>query len=515
MGCNRLPLVIFALDSANIELVEKWSGEGFLPNMAAMMQAGSTLEVGGPGVFEEIGSWLSAFSGVAQTEHGFHCSRRLKHGSYELEIAGFDQAGVMPFWGREADSVITSAILDPPEPFIAPGVRGIQVTGLNMHQEKYVGSSPHYDPPDMAYRLKELMDCDEELEFDEFGKSQDYYVGQLQRNLDRMERRCRAFRQLLHGQHFDLIVIGFGEVHDAAHMLWNFEQDLRPDVKCSPELAHGVRTLYSKVDEEIGRFLDELPSGSQGMILSCYGIKDQYPTARLGELLLDRLRFRVPLERKLSLLDPVGIARKLVPETMRYRLSHYFGFGFQQKLLHENFATGTDYSKTRAFTIPSLYQNWIRVNLKGREPEGIVDLSDYPALLDEIEQTMRQMVDPATGQSAVSSVLHTVDLSRQDPRNCAMPDLIVHWKASRSLLRRVTHPSGELRQSKPGFYRSSFHKFPGFLIWQGPGANPGGRGACGILDIAPTCLDLLGLPGADELKGRSLVTGLRESRIEL
>ena len=136
MNRKTPPLVIFTLDSANYELIEKWADEGYLPNLTSIMQTGSCWELGGPGVYDEIGSWLSLFSGVSQVDHGYYASRRLKPGSYELEITDFEQAGVVPFWGLPDSSELSAAILDVPEPFIVPGVKGKQLRSVQMHYEE-------------------------------------------------------------------------------------------------------------------------------------------------------------------------------------------------------------------------------------------------------------------------------------------------------------------------------------------------------------------------------------------
>lgn len=505
MNRKTPPLVIFTLDSANYELIEKWADEGYLPNLTSIMQTGSCWELGGPGVYDEIGSWLSLFSGVSQVDHGYYASRRLKPGSYELEITDFEQAGVVPFWGLPDSSELSAAILDVPEPFIVPGVKGIQLRSLQMHYEEYASQPTQSEPPELAARVLELVGPDEVSGFGKFDKPQTHYVEQLHKNLERMNRRCEVFRQLLDEENYDLSVIGFAEMHDAGHLMWQFDQSVRPDIDNHPELVNGLRTVYQEVDKEIGLFLQTMSAETRLMILSTYGLKSQYPVGPVGEQLLERLGYSVPANRSVQALSPLSIARKIIPKRIRHYLSRYLEFNYQQRLVHENFANETDWSKTRAFTIPSLYQNWLRVNLAGREPKGIVGTGDYQALLDEIEHQFRLIIDPVTGEPAVSAVLRPFGSPQQDPCDNKGPDLIIHWKSSRHFLEKVNHPSGDLNQARPHFYRDSFHKFPGFAFFRGDGINSNSREKCGILDIAPTCMDLLNIAGTDELAGTSLL----------
>ena len=72
------PLVIFALDSANLDLVERWSEADSLPNFASLLKHGKKFTIAGGGVYDEIGSWVSVFSGLSQNDHGYYCGWRLK-----------------------------------------------------------------------------------------------------------------------------------------------------------------------------------------------------------------------------------------------------------------------------------------------------------------------------------------------------------------------------------------------------------------------------------------------------
>ena len=72
-------------------------------------------------------------------------------------------------------------------------------------------------------------------------------------------------------------------------------------------------------------------------------------------------------------------------------------------------ATGTrkvDWSQTKAFPQRSIH---VYLNLKGRDPQGIVEPSDYDAVVDEAIQAMMDYKDPATGKHPYSLVLRKED----------------------------------------------------------------------------------------------------------
>jgi len=67
---------------------------------------------------------------------------------------------------------------------------------------------------------------------------------------------------------------------------------------------------------------------------------------------------------------------------------------------------GNNWRWSRAFCIPNDYTGAIRINLKGREPNGIVEPGrEYDDLCDELVSEIDNLVNPDTGKRMVSEVL--------------------------------------------------------------------------------------------------------------
>jgi predicted AlkP superfamily phosphohydrolase/phosphomutase len=96
--------------------------------------------------------------------------------------------------------------------------------------------------------------------------------------------------------------------------------------------------------------------------------------------------------------------------------------------------SGGDWSRTRAFPLPSDGTGYVRLNLRGREREGVVDPSDADALMDEIATGLETFTDP-DGSPAVTGVERTEPLVGDAPHAERLPDLVVHWS---------DHPSAAL-----------------------------------------------------------------------
>ena len=70
---------------------------------------------------------------------------------------------------------------------------------------------------------------------------------------------------------------------------------------------------------------------------------------------------------------------------MRARISRRLPTRIQERLLADRFRADTDWQKTTAFAITALFTSFIRVNLRGREPRGVVAAgAEYNAVLDRL-----------------------------------------------------------------------------------------------------------------------------------
>jgi predicted AlkP superfamily phosphohydrolase/phosphomutase len=190
-------------------------------------------------------------------------------------------------------------------------------------------------------------------------------------------------------------------------------------------------------------------------------------------------------------MHPVAIARRLIPEALRITISRHFPRDVRERLMSDQFRAATDWSRTTAFALPSAYTGFIRVNLRGRDPQGIIAPGrDYDELLDRLESDVWMLTDPESGTCPVASITRT---ARVFPApSSLLPDLMIEWKPSRRFIDRLLHPAGELRQKKPEFFRDSDHSRVGFVTAAGPSIACGPLEDITPLDLAPTFLALLG-----------------------
>lgn len=152
-----------------------------------------------------------------------------------------------------------------------------------------------------------------------------------------------------------------------------------------------------------------------------------------------------------------------------------------------------DVHKSKCFPQRELY---VYVNLKGRDPEGIVEPEDYEKVQQQIIDALLKYVDPKTGKRPIS-----LALSKQDARilglyGDSVGDVvyaIYPWFSGQhgNILPSAEWGVGSLR---------------GLLSFTGPGIKKGLRleRTCNLIDIVPTICYLMDLPLPATVEGAVL-----------
>jgi predicted AlkP superfamily phosphohydrolase/phosphomutase len=156
--------------------------------------------------------------------------------------------------------------------------------------------------------------------------------------------------------------------------------------------------------------------------------------------------------------------------------------------------------RMKAFALPVFYDGRIRLNLRGRERDGVVDPSQYSAVCAELEALLLACRDPRTGDPVVHDIVYP---RADDPMDPEAPDadLIVTWTKG---VDAIEHPDLGMIGPFP-IRRTGGHTGNGFALISGPGIEARDLGHHSALDLAPTILALLGRSPKTELEGAPIL----------
>ncbi len=208
------------------------------------------------------------------------------------------------------------------------------------------------------------------------------------------------------------------------------------------------------------------------------------------------------------------------PAQSRTRAKHVLNHALQRKrnrFARENQIekdVAVDFSRTRACVMHAGMSGFLYINLKGRQPTGIVEPADYEPLREELKERFEHLkaVDPWGRIVNLFTEVHKPEeLYGRNREECPwMPDLLLVPADGLSVVRRI-------RGSKPVRWLSrrkieGTHRLQGMLAAAGNGIPAGRTAHAKIVDAAPTILAMMGLRVPDDMEGR-VVTGLFETPI--
>lgn len=175
-----------------------------------------------------------------------------------------------------------------------------------------------------------------------------------------------------------------------------------------------------------------------------------------------------------------------------------------------------DWSKTKAWVTG--YSGGLYLNVKGREPEGTVEPKDYDKALDELTEKLKGIKDDK-GRILDAKVYKRKDIHSGEYARFG-PDLFVsfnnyHWGTSELIGYNSLHSYYTPKGPDDGAHGSY-----GFFALVGLGIPQKGKiSKADLLDIAPTVLDLFGIPIPQDMEGKVLtekekVTSKEEEEIK-
>jgi predicted AlkP superfamily phosphohydrolase/phosphomutase len=162
---------------------------------------------------------------------------------------------------------------------------------------------------------------------------------------------------------------------------------------------------------------------------------------------------------------------------------------------------GIDWSRTTAWGDGGYYAR-VFLNVEGREPEGTVPAADYERVRADLARRLEAI--PDEHGNPLPTRAYTPEELYDDVEGVA-PDLIVIF--GDLLWRSVGTIGGDegihTFENDTGPDDAN-HAQDGMWIAAGAGVSARGELDANLLDVAPTVLELLGLPVPEEMRGRSL-----------
>ena len=263
---------------------------------------------------------------------------------------------------------------------------------------------------------------------DEFHADEPGWVDRLPAALEgRIDKKLQWARWLLDRQEWDVFAIYFGESDTASHYLWAHHDPSSPrrPEHVTDAQREGLARVYGALDRAVGELVDTVGPDTEVTLLSDHGSGGSSDKVlHLNRLLEERglLRFRRQRWNPGAHLKELALRR--FPPRLRERVFR-LGNAWLPSRLESNVRFGAiDMTQTTAFSDELNYFPGIHLNVRGREPQGIVPKEQRRAAALQVRAALRDVVDPWSGRRLFRDIIPREDLY-EGPYLERAPDLLL------------------------------------------------------------------------------------------
>jgi len=498
-------VVLIGLDGATFEVMDPLIAEGKLPHIASLIERGARSTLLSTIPITSWSAWPALMTGKYPGKHGvYHHHHREGYRERVISSGDVHAETLWETFGRHGRRV---AVIGVPVTYPPRQVNGAMVSGPPMPP------GVHAHPAALADELSLAVDgypsaC---LGVDWGSILRLRGAGALVRHLERcFDLSLRAALHLWRRAAWDFFACAFCELDRAQHLVpWPHDLS-RPGAAARRGL---VKRCYQKADQVVGELVAAAGKDSTIALVSAHGFGENRKTfylnrwlAEQGWLALEsrpRRRWRMVRCALDEALGSVGL-----------EIGGLFGelpvwvprcdARCPLELL--------DWRRTRAFAAAADLDGMC-VNLRGREPQGIVEPgAEYEDVRDALIAALKQVRDPDTGEPIVAWARRREDVFH-GPHLDRAPDVVY-------MTRDNSYPQSGQLDLAPGLGptgagRAGGHRAQGVLILAGPAIKRGAALAeCRAVDVAPTLLRAVGFPLAEDLDGEVLMAALDHDYLE-
>jgi predicted AlkP superfamily phosphohydrolase/phosphomutase len=514
---TRRKVIVIGLDGATFDIIDPMLERGELPVLRRFIDDGAR------GVLRSVvppyspPAWMSMLTGKNPGKHGvFHFLKR-REGSYELDVTSFRDVRARTLFALLEAEGIPSGAMNIPMTFPPPArVSGFFVSGIPVPP----GSRAYAAPARLVPMLEERgyrVDYDFrgfEPNREQTSERWDEYRALFDGLIQIARKRVEILLELMETHDFPLFFHVISLTDRMQHYFWRFRDPGHPgyDEEGHRRFGDALEKTYRETDQHVGRIVEAAGPEANVLIVSDHGFGGHYGDFHLNAWLREKGYLRTkPVPRRQWKRAPVrdvlgrlglGFLSALLPGSVRRRPVPYPGWKRHTDL------SDVIWAETRAFA--SMYG--IRVNLKGREPEGVVEPGrGYRDIIESLKRDLAGLKNPLDGRDLLTGCM-TKEEAFSGAFLDGSPDLFLNL-ADISVLPTERWDCAELCEPRRTCPSSGTHRIEGVFLGKGPAIRRGiDAGDLRIEDILPTILHILDVPLPRDLDGGVIARAMEEDR---
>ncbi|MFQ6040889.1 MAG: alkaline phosphatase family protein [Candidatus Poribacteria bacterium] len=464
---NTPKVLIIGLDCAPPKLIfDQYLPD--LPNIRSLIERGIYGKLCSTIPAITCPAWMSMMTSKNPGKLGFYGFRNRADYSYDnMTIANSRLVKENTVWDILSQAGKTSILVGVPQTYPPKPLRGYMITSFLTPST----DSQYTYPPSLKYEIERVVDG---YMLDVEGFRTEDKSSLLEQIYEMTEKRFTVARHLMQNKEWDffmLVEMGPDRIH---HGFWKYCDPEHRKYEPGSQYEHAIKDYYIYLDEEIGEMLKLIDDNTAVIVVSDHGAKRMDGGICVNEWLIKEgyLHLKEYPQQMVSLSD-----------------------------------VEIDWSRTQAWGAGGYYAR-IFMNVKKREPNGIVKRRRYEKVRDEISRKLEALGDE-NGKPIGTKVFKPQEI--YPIVNGIPPDLIVYfgnlfWRSVGSVGLNTIHTfendtgPDDANHDQYGIFVLAAPEMPDSacsLPWQ----TPGQRDGLHLMDVAPTVLKLLGVDVPGDMEG--------------
>jgi predicted AlkP superfamily phosphohydrolase/phosphomutase len=451
-------------------------------------------------------AWTSFATGKNPGSHGIYDFAKRSDHSYSYRLTNSLDSRSPAIWDTIGSFGGSSIVVNVPLTYPPKPLRGSMITGFPTPK----GGKDCTYPRELLGALKEKFGDDVDI-----SKPQALYrkgrEAEITEDLVRITRAQTAVTAyLMQSSDWNLAVSVFDAPDVCGHYFWAYLDKSHPkyDGKLAEAARGFVEEIHVALDDAIGELTDLAGPDSLRIVMSDHGFGPVYYGVYINNWLVEReyMRFKTePIVKAKHWAYRNGFnAYNLLRLAKKLRLIRSVESAYSKKSLAlklvKKFSLSLDdidWERTKVYSVGNFGQ--LYVNMKGREPKGIVPPEEVEPLVDELVEELGKLKDPKNQKQMFDCVYKKQEAFVGRCQSEA-PDIVFFD----SEMKYAAHRMFELGSSElvtPHPIYSGHHKMDGLFAVSGSGIRTNQArvelGQVKIVDMAPTILQYLGVPAGD------------------
>jgi ATP sulfurylase len=460
----RRKVMVIGLDCATPQLIfDQWLDE--LPILRKLMEHGTYGELESTTPPITVPAWMSMMTGKDPGRLGFYGFRNRADYSYDrMRIANSRAVVEDTVWdilSRDGRRVVLVGV---PQTYPVKPTNGYIITSFLTPST----NSQYTFPAELKEEIQSLVG-EYMLDVENFRtEDKDDLLRQI---YEMTEKRFKVVKHLVRSKDWDffmLVEMGIDRIH---HGFWKFFDPQHKKYQPGSPYQSAIRDYYKYLDREIGEILDVLDEDTVIVVVSDHGAKHMEGGICINEWLKQEGYLVLKEEpREIVPLEKVEI----------------------------------DWDRTMAWGAGGYYGR-LFLNVRGREPQGIIPPEQYESVRDEIVGKLSQITDE-DGLN-IGTVAYKPEDVYSECRNVP-PDLMIYfgdlsWRSVGSM----GHGGIRTRENDIGPDDANHAQQGVFIMYEPRQQGRGEVEGLQVMDVAPTLLNLFGLPVPKDMQGKAIAYG--------